>query len=381
MRTLVVNGGSSSFKFRLDDVVPGEAPIAAPAPLWSKHVDVPADSKIPELLPPILKSVPGPVEAVGHRIVHGGEAHRESALLTASVRQAIAKLAEFAPVHNLLQLEAVSAVEQVFGANVPQVAVFDTAFHSTLEPEAYVYPGPYEWAQKGVRRYGFHGINVEYVALRSAEMLKRPLDSLNLVVCHLGNGASVTAIRNGRSIDNSMGFTPLEGIMMGARSGSVDPGILIYLIRHLGYTAEQLDGILNRESGLLGVSGLSSDMRDVLAAIEAGSARAKLAFNIYLHRLTKEIGAMFAVLGGADAIVFTGGVGENCVPLREQVAVRLGFLGVVLDRDINRGPRLDQDIAAPDSRIRLLIIQAQEEWQIARECLRVVASAISPRRV
>ena len=381
MRTLVVNGGSSSFKFRLDDLALGTVSIAAPSPVWSKHIDVPPDSRISDLLPPILKSVPGPVEAVGHRIVHGGEAHRESALLTAQVRKTIAKLAEFAPVHNLLQLEAVGATEEVFGSNVPQVAVFDTAFHSTLEPAAYVYPGPYEWAQKGVRRYGFHGINVEYVALRAAEMLKRPLKSLNLVVCHLGNGASVTAIRRGRSVDNSMGFTPLEGIMMGARSGSVDPGILIYLIRHRGYTAEQLDRMLNRESGLLGVSGLSSDMRDILAGIETGNARARLAFDIYVHRLTKEIGAMLALLGGSDAIVFTGGVGENCVPLREQVAERLGFLGLALDNEKNRKPQLDQDVAAPSSRTRVLVIQAQEEWQIARECLRVVTSAISPRPV
>ena len=377
MRILVLNGGSSSFKFRLDEIPDGEVSIAAPAPVWTKRIEVPPGATIAELVSPILKSVPGRVDAVGHRVVHGGAQHRGSALLSADIRQAIRKLAEFAPVHNLLQLEAVEVVDRVLGTTIPQVAVFDTAFHSTLEPEAYIYPGPYEWAEQGVRRYGFHGINNQYISVRAAELLHLSPDSCKLIVCHLGNGASVTAIRNGRSVDNSMGFTPLEGIVMGERSGSIDPGILIYLMRHRGATAAQLDQILNRESGLLGVSGKSGDMRDILTGIEAGDERAKLAFDIYAHRLTKELGAMLALLGGADAIVFTGGVGENCAPLREQVATRLAFLGVKLDSSQNLAPQFDQDIAAADSTVRVLVIRAQEEWQIARECRRVVSTRLS----
>jgi len=379
MRILAVNGGSSSFKFRLDDVLEPVAPICAPLAAGSQRVEVPPASDIAKLLPPVLESIPRPVDAVGHRIVHGGEAHRESALLTDEVRQTIAKLAEFAPVHNRLQLQAVSAVDQIFGSAIPQVAVFDTAFHATLEPPAFVYPGPYEWVEQGIRRYGFHGINTQYVTLRAAEMLGRSLESLKLVVCHLGNGASVTAVRGGQSVDNSMGFTPLEGIMMGERSGSIDPGILIYLIRHRGYTAEQLDRVLNRESGLLGVSGKSGDMRDILAGIETGDARAQLAFDIYAHRLARELGAMFAVLGGAHAIVFTGGVGENCAPLRARGSRQLGFLGVHLDAGANLQPRLDQDIGATDAPVRVLVIRAQEEWQITRECFRLVGSTVSRR--
>jgi acetate kinase len=220
------------------------------------------------------------------------------------------------------------------------VAVFDTAFHATHAPAAYVYPGPYEWLDLGIRRYGFHGLSHQYSSRRAAELLGS--DSLRLIVCHLGNGASLCAIRDGKSVDTTMGFSPLEGLMMGTRSGSIDPAILIYLIRHRGYSADRLDQILNRESGLKGISGISGDMRDIL---QSEDPRAKLAFEIYAHRVCREIGGMAGVLGGADAIVFTGGIGENCPPLREIVAKRFEFLNA-----------------------KILVVHAEEEWEMVREC-------------
>ncbi len=340
MRILVLNGGSSSFKCWLGDW------SEEPKRLWDARVELNRDSRINDVLEPVLRSVPGPVDVVGHRIVHGGSKYRESTLLTREVRAAIAKQAEIAPAHNRLELAAIETVDRVLGTAVRQIGVFDTAFHSTLGPEAYVYPGPYEWLDQGIRRYGFHGISHQYAARRAAEVLGLP--SARLIICHLGNGASLCAVRDGKSVDTTMGFTPLEGLMMGTRSGSIDPGIIVYLIRNRGYTAEQLNRILNRESGLLGVSGLSGDMREIVAAMAQGHKRAKLAFEIYAHRLCREVGAMLAVLGGADALVFTGGVGENCEPLRDAVSKQLGFLD-----------------------LRVLVIHAEEEWEIARECYRL----------
>lgn len=372
MRTLVLNGGSSSFKCRIDDLPDEPLPVDPPKPLWESHVEWGQDRGVAEVLEPVLHSVPGPVEMVGHRIVHGGPVYRQSTLLTADVRAAIAKEVEFAPVHNRFELEAVQAVDRVIGSGVPQIAVFDTGFHSTLEPSAYVYPGPRTWQDEGIRRYGFHGISHQYAAGRAAEMLQADPESLRLIICHLGNGASLAAVSGGKSIDTTMGFTPLEGLMMGTRCGSIDPGILVYLIRHRGYTAGELDDVLNRQSGLLGVSGVSADMRDILRAIEAGNPQAKLAFDVYAHRLVREIGSMLAVLGGVDAIVFTGGVGENCSPIRKVACDQLGFLELKLDSTKNARPNPDDDIAASGSRVRVLVIRAQEEWQIARECYRLL---------
>jgi acetate kinase len=304
-----------------------------PTPLWQANISS------HESLESTLRSAPGPVDAVVHRIVHGGKL-RQTTRITSEVRTTIAQEAEIAPAHNKFELQAIDVAQKVFGAEVPQVATFDTSFHATLEPVAYVYPGPYGWLDLGIRRYGFHGLSHQYSSRRAAELLGN--DSLRLIVCHLGNGASLCAVRNGKSVDTTMGFTPLEGLMMGSRSGSVDPAILIYLIRHRGYSAEQLDEILNQKSGLLGVSGVSGDMREILKSNEP---RAKLAFDIYAHRLCREIGAMAGVLGGVDAIVFTGGVGENCAPLREIVERRFAFLDV-----------------------KTLVIHAEEEWEMVREC-------------
>ena len=331
MRILAINGGSSSVKCRLDEVSVEQSEPTAP--LWQAHIE------LHENLESTLRSVPGAVDAVVHRIVNGGKL-RETVRITPEVRATIAQEAEVAPAHNKFELQAIGTAENVFGADVPQIAVFDTSFHATLEPAAYVYPGPYEWIEQGIRRYGFHGLSHQYSSRRAKELLGS--ESLRLIVCHLGNGASLCAIREGKSVDTTMGFTPLEGLMMGTRSGSIDPAILIYLMRHRGYSADQLDGILNQKSGLLGVSAISSDMRDIL---NSDAPRAKLAFDIYTHRLCREIGAMSGVLGGVDAIVFTGGVGENCPPLREIVAKRFAFLNA-----------------------RILVVHAEEEWEMVREC-------------
>jgi acetate kinase len=377
MRVLVINGGSSSFKCRLDDLPDQPLPVAPPQPLWTERVDWDQKTSVAEVLEPLLKSISGSLDVVGHRIVHGGPKYRESTPLTPEVRAAIAKEIEFAPAHNRFELEAVQAVDHILGSGVLQIAAFDTGFHSTLTPDAYVYPGPYSWLAQGIRRYGFHGINHQYASRRAAEILQADPRSLRLIVCHLGNGASLAAVRGGKSVDTTMGFTPLEGLMMGTRCGSIDPGILVYLIRHGGSKAEELDDILNRKSGLLGISGISGDMREIESAMDAGNQRAQLAFDVYAHRLVREIGAMLAVLNGVDAIIFTGGVGENSARLRERACASLGFLGVKLDAAKNAKPAADQDIAASGSNVRVLVIRAQEEWEIARECHRFMTASSS----
>ena len=372
MNILVLNVGSSSCKCWFQHVPKGR--------IWTAHTEWEASEKGEDRIGPLVQSLwqgekkaidsPSEIEVVGHRIVHGGPKYRASVFVTREVRAAIAEQAEFAPAHNRLQLAGIETVDHLIGAHVPQVAVFDTGFHATLDATAYVYPGPYAWFEQGIRRYGFHGISVQYSTRRAAELLHAPADSLRLIVCHLGNGASVTAVANGKSVDTSMGFTPLEGLMMGTRSGSIDPAIPDYLLRH-GTSAEDLDHILNAQSGLLGVSGLSGDMREILAAIEQGNPRARLAYDIYAHRLTSEIGAMLAVLGGVDAIVFTAGIGENCAPLRKDVCGQFGFLGLKLDQALNARPVLDQNIAAAGSPVQVLVIRADEDSEIARECLRL----------
>lgn len=307
------------------------------------------------------------IDVVGHRVVHGGPKYELPVLITPDVKSEIARVSAFAPLHNRAELEGMEIIERLLGS-VPQVAVFDTGFHRKMPLPAAVYPGPYEWFAGGIRRYGFHGINHRYCAARAAQLLHRDLESLKLVTCHLGNGCSLAAIREGHSIDTTMGFTPLEGLMMGTRSGSVDPGILTYLMRQGQLQGQEIDDVLNQKSGLLGISGISGDMRDVLAAMKQGHARAKLAFDIYVHRLQAGIGAMAAVLGGMDALVFTAGVGENSAEVREATCRQLPFLGLNLDAAANAGASPDQDIATPDSPVRILVIRAQEDWAIAREC-------------
>jgi acetate kinase len=316
------------------------------------------------------------IDVVGHRIVHGGPRYEEPALITPEVKAAIAEASEFAPLHNGAELEGMEIVEKTLGP-VPQVAVFDTGFHRKIPRPAAVYPGPYEWYESGIHRYGFHGINHQYCAGRAARILKRELDSLRLVICHLGNGCSLAAVAGGHSVDTTMGFTPLEGLMMGTRSGSVDPGVLTYLLRQGRLQGREIDDVLNRKSGLLGISGVSGDMREIQGAIVKGHARAKLAFEIYVHRLKSGIGAMTASLCGIDALIFTAGVGENSPETRAATCAGFEFLGIELDASANatlsRNPTADIDIASPNSKARILVIQAQEDWAIAGECWKLMA--------
>jgi acetate kinase len=314
------------------------------------------------------------IDVVGHRIVNGGGSYHCPTLITAEVKSAIEDMAVFAPLHNRLELQGIALIEKLCGA-VPQVAVFDTGFHSNLPDAAAIYPGPYEWAEKGIRKFGFHGINHQYCAGRAAQILAKNLTGLNLITCHLGNGCSLAAIRGGKSIDTTMGFTPLDGLMMGTRSGSVDPGILTYLMREKKLDGKALDEILNSKSGLLGISGVSADMREVIAAMKSGKQRAQLAFDIFVHRLRAGIGSMLAALNGADAIVFTGGIGENSPEVRADTCNHFSFLNLALDASKNSAKPVDSDIASPESTVRILVIRAQEDWAIASECCKLFSSA------
>lgn len=397
MNILVMNAGSSSLKCGL--YVSGVA-----KPLWQALVDwthlagvaevkiaalgvvqreaLPLDANnLPQARAQIIahvlrslwhgdnKVIDGPhaIGRVGHRVVHGGQNYRHPVRITSAVKADIRQLASLAPVHNPANLEGIEIAEQVLGGNIPHLAVFDTAFHSQMPPEAALYALPHDWSARGIRRYGFHGISHQYCAQRVAQVWQRNLADLRLITCHLGNGCSLAAIRDGHSIDTTMGFTPLDGLMMGTRSGSVDPGILIHLLRE-GHTAEQLDHALNKQSGLLGVSGVASDFRGVLAAMTAGDANAKLAVDMFIHRLNAGIGAMLMSLGGLDALVFTAGIGENSALVRARVCEQMAFLGVKLDAAANQSSPLDADIASPDSTVRVFVIHTQEDWAIAQAC-------------
>ncbi len=399
MKILVLNAGSSSQKSRLYEIAgTGALPDLAPTPLWQAdadwtHQQGTTELKIntasgivlqeslrtdvrSEVIMHILKTLwsgktqiiaqASEIDIVGHRVVLGGREFEKSTLVTPEVKEAISRMAVLAPAHNPANLEGIEVIARILPA-VPQVAVFDTAFHRKMPLPAIVYPGPYEWFEQGIHRYGFHGISHQYCAQRAAQVLGRDLQSLRLITCHLGNGCSLAAIRNGHSIETTMGFTPLEGLMMGSRSGSVDPGILLYLLQQKGYTVEQVDETLNKASGLKGISG-SGDMRQVLREIKEGKPQAKLAFDMYVHRLRYYTGAMLATLGGLDALVFAGGVGENSAEVRAAVCEAFAFLGLKLNLQKNVQSPADQDISAADSAIPVLIVHTQEDWAIAREC-------------
>jgi acetate kinase len=310
------------------------------------------------------------VGAVGHRVVHGGASHTRSERVTEALRESLAGLAELAPLHNPINLEGIRAAEKAW-PGVPHVAIFDTAFHATMSAAARTYAVPHSWTEDwGLRRYGFHGLSVAYCADRAARLLGR--QGLRLVVCHLGNGGSVTAVADGRSVDTTMGFTPLEGIVMGTRSGSVDPGLLLYVLHRKGLSADDLDRALNREGGLLGLSGVSGDLRQVQRAARDGQPRARLAMEVYAHRLRQAIGAMAATLGGVEALVFTAGIGENSAEVRAQACRGLEFLGLELDPAANVERRPDADVAAASSRGRILVIATREDLTIVRETVRVL---------
>jgi acetate kinase len=309
--------------------------------------------------------------AVGHRVVHGGP-FTSSVRITPQIRSRITALADLAPLHNPPSLEALAAAETEL-PRVPHVAVFDTAFHATILPEARTYPVPASWTGDwGIRRFGFHGLSHAYCAQRAADMLQRPADDLRLVICHLGHGCSASAVRGGRCVDTTMGFTPLEGLMMATRSGSIDPSIVLHVQQRHGLSAEQVESALNRESGLLGVSGISADMRQVLAAAKEGHDQARLALGIYTHRVRQTIGALAVTMGGVDALVFTAGVGEHAREVRASICAGLECLGLELDAQTNASCLPDADVARPGSRGRILVIATREDVTMLREVIQVL---------
>lgn len=413
MIVLVINAGSSSLRVSLHNVQHGSTEWDGSAPhppMWDAHVEwsaPPSTSTIriiartdhsgtasevvtnAALTSPVagmsdllasmwhgdsaVVSGPDAIEAIGHRIVYAGAEHRTSERLTPEISAVIARAAEYAPAHDAIELAAIDSVLSVFGVAVPQVAVFDTAFHATIAPAAYAYAIPYRWLQRGIRRYGFHGVSHKYAARRAEHILGREAASLRVVTCHLGSGCSLAAVSCGRSVDTTMGFTPLDGVVMATRSGAVDPGILIHLLRHEGYTADTLDQMLNRESGLLGLAGSSGDMRIVSAARDAGDERATLTVQVYVHRVRQGIAAMTASMGGLDALVFTAGVGEHAFSVRADICAGLGFLGISLDGDANVTGSADTIISAPSAVTAVLVVHAEENWAIAADTARVIS--------
>lgn len=316
------------------------------------------------------------IDVAAHRVVHGGTEFRQTTLIDEQVRRSLGETSKLAPLHNPPALTTIEATRKAL-PDAAQVAAFDTAFFADLPVRACMYPVPYEWyEQYGIRRFGFHGISHSYCSLRAAELLGRQNDaSLRLVICHLGNGCSATAVRGGQPIATTMGFTPLEGLMMGTRSGSIDPGILIYLLQQQGFDADQLEKSLNRRSGLLGVSGVSSDFRQVEQAAQSGDERAQLSIEMFADRIRSKIGSLAVTLGGVDALVLTAGIGEHARTLRSRVCDGLQCLGVDLDNDRNQGaPLPDHDIATDRSPVRVLVIRTREEQMIAGEAHRLLAS-------
>lgn len=313
------------------------------------------------------------IDAVGHRVVHGGEKFNKSVLINEEVIEKIKECYDVAPLHNPVNMAGIDAITELM-PGVPQVAVFDTAFHQTMPAEAYMYALPYElYTKYSVRRFGFHGTSHRYVARRVCDFLGVPYENQRIITCHIGNGGSITAVKDGKSIDTSMGLTPVEGLMMGTRVGDVDPGALTFIMDKEHLDTKQLSNLINKKSGVLGISGISSDMRDIDAAIAEGNERAKLALDMYIYRIIKYIGAYTAVLNGVDIIVFTGGVGENQQPLRKAVCEHLSYLGVKIDDAVNASSRGEEKvISAADSKVKVVVIPTDEELMIARDTEAIV---------
>lgn len=347
--------------------------LAQPEVRWSASEPVDHEAALRGVLADIDSAS---IAAVGHRVVHGGSRFTSPVLIDAAVAAEIASLAALAPLHNRPALSIIEAATRLF-PGIPQAAIFDTAFHATLPPRSYLYALPYDWYERwGIRRFGFHGLSHAYSAERAAAVLGLPLEGLKLVTCHLGSGCSLTAIEGGRSIATTMGFTPLDGLMMATRPGSVDPGILTSLLRDERITLDELDEALYHQSGLRGISGSSGDMRDILAARAAGDERTTLAFDLYVTRLREGIGAMAAHLGGIDALVFTGGVGEHTPDVRAAACGSFAWIGLEIDDVANAATSGDVDVALPESRVRALVIHAREELMIARETVHLLRDAL-----
>ncbi|NQT89297.1 acetate kinase [bacterium] len=394
MNVLVINCGSSSLKYQLFEM-PAErllarglverigAPLATfqheagdhtlradvPVPDHAAALERVRDALLAPETGPIRSA--GDIGAIGHRVVHGGEAFTGSVPIDEAVIATLEQHSELAPLHNPPNLVGIRSAALAF-PGVPQVGVFDTAFHQTLPRHAYLYALPYElYTEDGVRRYGFHGTSHRFVSARAAEMLGIPTDAFNAITCHLGNGCSMAAIAGGKSVDTSLGLTPLEGLVMGTRSGDFDPAILFYLARRQGLSTDELDAMVNTRSGLLGLSGVSNDMRELLEAAPT-DPRCQLAIDVFCYRVRKYIGAYLAVLGRADALVFTGGIGENAPAVRHQILEGLDGLGLSLDAEPNRqAVRCEADVASPESPIRILVVPTNEELMIARDTLAV----------
>lgn len=396
MKILVLNCGSSSVKYKLIDseskkvmAEGGVEKVGLPdsflkfkRPDGSKETIVTSMPDHKKAVENILNILTDPkegviksfseIDAVGHRVVHGMEKFNKSVLITPEVIEKIKECYTVAPLHNPANMTGIEAVTELL-PDAPQVAVFDTAFHQTMDPKAFMYALPYEaYAKYGVRRYGFHGTSHRYVSKRACEFLGIPAEGTRMITCHIGNGASITAIRDGKSVDTSMGLTPTEGLMMGTRCGDVDPGALAYLMKEMNLDHEGLLKLINKQSGVLGVTELSSDMRDIEDAIAAGNDRARLAMDMYELRIIKYIGAYTAELGGVDVIVFTGGVGENQLGTREVVCRQLAFLGVDFDPEANKIRGKEVELTRPGSKVRVVVIPTDEELMIAQDTAAIV---------
>jgi acetate kinase len=397
MFVFVLNCGSSSFKYQLLDMT-GERRVAAGlveriGMKDSVLVYEPADGEkiketsaiadhqaaIKKVLDKLVDARAGVIEslsdiaAIGHRVVHGGEKFSGSVLITEAVIAALKENIPLAPLHNPPNITGIEAMQKAL-PGVPNVGVFDTSFHASMPPESYIYALPYEWYEKHhVRRYGFHGTSHRLVSERAARMLGIARDSFNGITCHMGNGSSFTAVRNGKSFDTSMGMTPLEGIVMGTRCGDIDAGVLSYLADNFAMSMADIDNALNKKSGLLGISGVSSDMRDLHQAAAEGNARAKLAIDVLRHRALKYIGAYAVELGRVDAIVFTGGIGENDIAFRASIVERLTLLGVKLDAEANKARGAEVVISTADSPVKILVVPTNEELVIARDTRDILA--------
>ena len=396
MKVLVINCGSSSLKYQVLDMmsetlmckglverigIEGSVITHEKVGMDKFKLVVPMENH-KDAIGHVLDAIQNPehgvvasmdeIGAVGHRVVHAGEKFANSVLITDEVIAALEECVELAPLHNPPNLLGIAACQELM-PNTPMVGVFDTAFHQTMPPESYIYAIPYEYYQKyGIRRYGFHGTSHKYVAERAADMLNVDIQDLKLITCHLGNGASVSAIKRGKCIDTSMGFTPLEGLVMGTRSGDIDPAIVTFLRQKEGLAQGVVNEILNTKSGVLGISGISSDFRDIEDAAAEGNERAQLAIKIFAHKVKSYIGAYIAEMNGVDAIVFTAGVGENGIDMRDIICHDLGNLGIKLDLVKNKIRGKEAIISRDDSKVKILLIPTNEELMIAKDTFNIV---------
>lgn len=370
MALLILNAGSSNLKASIYRVKNGS--LEEQKPIWKEKISWKEHdlNACKEQILVLLKKLPHKVDLVGHRIVHGGDKYIDTTLIDETVISELKELIELAPLHEPVSIKGIECVNEIF-PDIKQFAVFDTAFHADMPDSSKIYPLPYEWYEKlGIKRFGFHGISHKYVSRKAAQILERKLEDLNIISCHLGNGASLCAVRNGKSIMTTMGFTPLEGLVMGTRSGSIDPGIILHVLKGENYDIDSLEDVLNESCGLKGICGFS-DMKDIEREFEKGDGRAKLALDIYVNRLAGSIASLMPLLGGLDVLVFTGGVGENSAKVREATCRKLEFAGIKINSDLNDSiqPKLDSVISLKQSSADVLVIESKEDLAIAEECL------------